>query len=282
MINMEPIVELTDGGNTTGTVRWEKYLEKDIEDYLESNSILRQFCYIYRLQNTFTANLPRATSTGLAVEIVEGAEIPAVRQVLSTVDIKVAANGTAIEMTDEAKMVDWYGDLAERELEEAKRRMLRKENSDIMTTLEAGATSSTDSYDTSLGFDDIVDAKTYLSKLFYNPDTVLVNPDEYADIVKDDDFRDYSKSNTLAPLREGTIGGRIAGLNVVEVPELTSGVVLVADMSVRPLWLVVLQELKAEAFRINDERTDKVQMWTYEKPAVLRPQAFRKINMKTS
>jgi hypothetical protein len=279
---MEPIVELATGGNTTGTVRWEKYLEKDIEDYLESNSILRQFCYIYRLQNTFTANLPKANSTGLAVEIVEGAEIPAVRQVISTVDVKVAANGTAIEMTDEAKMVDWYGDLAERELEEAKRRMLRKENSDIMTTMLAGAATSTDSYDTSLGFDDITDAKTYLRKRLYNPTTVFVNPDEYSDLVKDDDFRDYSASNTTAPLREGTVGGRIAGLDIVEIPEITEGVVLVADMSVRPVWLVVLQELKAEAFRINDERTDKVQMWTYEKPAVLKTEAIRKINMKTS
>ena len=68
----------------------------------------------------------------------------------------------------------------------------------------------------------------------------------------------------------------------MEIPELTAGTVLVADMSVRPLWLVVLQELKAEAFRINDERTDKVQMWTYEKPAILKPQAIRKINMKTA
>jgi hypothetical protein len=279
---MEPIVELATGGNATGTVRWEKYLEKDIEDYLESNSILRQFCYIYRLQNTFTANLPRANSTGMAVEIVEGAEIPAVRQVISTVDVKVAANGTAIEMTDEAKMVDWYGDLAERELEEAKARMLRKENSDIMTTMEGAAATATDSYDTSLGFDDIMDAKTYLRKQLYNPTTVFVNPDEYSDLVKDDDFKEYYKSNTTMPLREGTIGGRVAGLDVVEIPELTSGTVLVADMTARPLWLVVLQEMKAEAFRINDERTDKVQLWAYEKPAVLKPQAIRQINMKTA
>lgn len=278
---MEPIVELATGGNTTGTVRWEKYLEKDIEDYLEFNSIMRQFCYIYRISGTFTANLPKANSTGLAVEIVEGAEIPAVRQVISTVDVKVAANGTALEMTDEAKMVDWYGDLAERELEEAKRRMLRKENSDIMTTLEGGAATSTDSLAKDLAFEDIVDARTYLKLQKYNPTTVFVNPTEYADIVKDEAFRDYSQSGSTSPLREGTIGGRIAGLDVVEIPELTAGTVLVADMSVRPLWLVVLQELKAEAFRINDERTDKVQMWTYEKPAILKPQAIRKINMKT-
>jgi hypothetical protein len=150
-----------------------------------------------------------------------------------------------------------------------------------MTTLLAGAGSSTDSYeDDVFQFEDVVNSSTYLQNTIYQkPDTVFVNPIQYADIVKDERFRDYSKSNTLAPLREGTIGGQIAGLNVVTLPEIPDRTVMVAAMDKKPLWLVVLQDMKTEAFRIPDERTDKVQMWVYEKPAVLRPEALRKITI---
>lgn len=268
------------GGASSANERWEPYLEKAIEDYLESESVLRQFCTLYRLNGTYVANLPKSHSTGTAVEIVEATEIPAVRQVISTVDVKVSANGTAIEMTDEAKKMDWYGDLAAREVEEALKRMLRKENNDIIDTLVAGATSATDGLgDNVLTFEDLVDAKTYLEVNFYNPNIALVNPNQYADLVKDDMFRDFAQSGSTAPLREGTIGGNIAGLNIVVVPEVPDKTVLVMDTSVAPLWLVILQELEVESFRIPDRRMEKVQMTNYEKPAVLKPEAIRKINI---
>jgi len=267
-----------DGGTSSSQIRWEPYLEKVIEGYLESNSILRMFCEIYPLVGTYTANLPRSYSTGMAVEVVEGTEIPSVRQVLSTVDVKVTENGTAVEMTDESKMVDWYGNLAAREIDEAARRMLRKENDDIITVLLAGcAKSQAAATSGKLDFNDLVDARTYLKKIFRAADTALVNPDQYADQVKDVRFQDFSKSNTTLPLREGLIGGRIAGLNILEVPEVPSGSCIVGDFASRPLWLVLLQDLKSEAFRIPEERKDKVQMTAYEKPAVLRADALYKI-----
>lgn len=280
---MRTIDDFTDypGASSSNIIRWEPYLEKSIEGYLESNSILRQFCYIYRLNGTYTANLPRSHATGMAVEIVEGGEIPAARQVITTVDVKVTANGTAIELTDESKMVDWYGDLAAREVEEAAKRMLRKENNDIITTLNGAAVTTVETINSGyLDFEDILDSKTALRKTFYNPDTLLVAPDEYIDIVKDDRFLDFSQSNSLAPLREGTIGGRVAGINVVEVPEITAGTAYMVDFSASPLWLVVLQDMQVESFRIPDRRMDKVQMYCYEKPAVLKPEAIRKITLK--
>jgi HK97 family phage major capsid protein len=280
---MQNINNFAGGGTTSGIVRWEPILYKVIEGYLESNSVLRSLCYIHRISNTLTANIPRSESSGTAVEIVEGMEIPSARQVIGTVDIKVSANGTAIQMSDEAKMLDWYGDLAERELTEAAKRMLRKENTDIMNTLVAGASTSVESADVGvLGIDDLLDCKTYMRKAFLNPDVVYVNPDEYAGFVKLEEFRDFSQSGTTLPLREGVIGGRIVGLNILEIPEIPSGTAIMEDTSKNSLWLVLLQDLQSEAFRIPDERTDKVQMWTYEKPAVLRPEALRKMTVKVA
>ena len=280
---MQQINNFAGGGTTSGAVRWEPELYKVIQGYLESNSVLRQLCYIHRISNTLTANIPRSESSGIAVEIVEGMESPAARQVIGTVDIKVSANGTAIQMSDEAKLLDWYGDLAARELEEAAKRMLRKENLDIMNTLVAGAATSVETDEIGImGIDDLLDSSTYMKKEYLNPDVVYVNPDEYSGFVRLKEFRDFSQSGTTLPLREGVIGGRIVGLNILEIPEIPSGTAIMSDTSKAPLWLVILQDLQTEAFRIPDERSDKVQMWTYEKPAVLRPEALRKITVKTS
>lgn len=279
---MEPIGNFAEetGGSSSGNIRWEPQLEKNIIQYLELNSKMRQFCQMYRLNGTLTANLPKNSPTGMAVEIVEGTEIPAVRTVISTVDVKVSGNGTAVEWTDESKMLDWYGDLAGRELEEAAKRMLRKENTDILNTFVAGAGYSMNTEnDDYIAFEDIMDAKTYLKKALQVPDTVFVGPDQYAELVKSDDFRQYYQSASTAPLREGTVGGTVAGLNVVEMMEMPDNTALVADMSKKPVWLVVFQDMQVEQFRINDERTDKVQMWLYEKPAVLKPEAYVKITV---
>ncbi len=279
---MKTIAELA-GASSSGNIRWEPLLLKVVEGYLESNSIFRQFCKIFPLENTYTANIPRSFSTGEAVEIVEGMEIPAVRQVLSTVDVKVTANGTAFEISDEAKRLNFYGDLVASELEEAMKRMLRKENQDIVNTLAgaSGTVTADVEEDGLLQFSDIVDLRVKMEGNPYwaQPNLMLISPERYADLVKDDMFVDFSQSNTLSPLREGTVGGNIAGINVVPIPEI-QGFGYMMDMSQNPLWLVVLQDVVAEAFRLHDNRTEKVQITSYQKPAVLKPHAIGKLDMK--
>jgi hypothetical protein len=278
---MKTLEEFAQASTTSGQIRWEPYLEKAIDGYMESKSILRQLCYIYRLNGTYTANIPRNYATGNAVEIVEGMEIPSVRQVLSTVDVKVSANGTAIEISDESKMLDWYGDLAARELEEALKRMLRKENTDIINTL-SGASAIDAETDTSgsLAFEDILDLKVKMEGTPYwaEPKVLLVGPTDYATLVKDAQFVDYSQSNTTDPLRKGTVGGQIAGIDLVQIPEITDYAYMM-DMSQNPLWLVLLQDIQAEAFRIPDQRKEKVQITQYQKPAVLKPNAIGKLDI---
>lgn len=281
---MKTLEEFAAGGSSSGNIRWEPYLSKEIVQYVESKSILRQFCSIYRLNGTYTANIPKNYSTGLAVEITEGAEIPAVRQILGTVDVKVKAMGTAIQMSDESKVLDWFGNLVARELEEAAKRMLRKENQDILDVLLAGAGDGTDGQgDDVLIFEDILDAAVTMKNANYSyPDIAIMNPVQAADLVKDERFLVYSGSNSTLPYKEGTIGGRIAGVNVVELPEVPAKTVIMMDTSTQPLWLVVLQDLKFEQFRIPDIRSDKIQLTAYQAPAVLRPESIYTITVKAS
>ncbi|HOP32980.1 MAG TPA: P22 phage major capsid protein family protein [Candidatus Hydrothermia bacterium] len=271
---MQSIEEFS--GITSSKIRWEPYLEKMILEEIEALSNLRDICFPYRISGTFTANIPKSQSTGKAVEAVEATEIPAVRQVISTADVKVVANATAIEFSDEAEIVDLYGDLMERELKEAAKRMVRKENEDIINTLIAGAGSQTNGLYTQITYEDITYAKAYLRKQGINPDTVLVGPDEYAQLLNDVRVLTLSDTNEQA-YNEGRLNARIAGMRLVEVPEMPPKTVIVMDTSVNPLWLVLLDDMKVEAFRDYDRRTKKVQMIAYEKPAVLRPEAIRKI-----
>lgn len=278
---MKTLEEFAAGGSSTGVVRWEPILEKQIVQYVESNSVLRDLCRIYPLTGSFVASIPKNYSTGSAVEVVEGAEIPSVRQVLGTVNVTVSENGTAFQFTDESKLLDWYGDLIQRELVEAAKRMLRKENTDIMDTFVAGAATSTNGQGDNVAvYEDAMDAKTYLeSTYFLNADTLFVNPVEYGDLVKDSRFILYSGSNSTAPYRDGTLGGDVAGLNVVKLPEVPAKTLIVAAMSEQPLWLVVFQEIQIETFRIPDRRSTKVQLTAYVKPAVLKPEAIRLVNI---
>ena len=269
------------GSGTTGNIRWEPQLEKKIVKYVESNSVLRDLCRIYPLTGSFVASIPKSFSTGRAVEVVEGTEIPSVRQVLGTVTVTVSENGTAFQFTDETKLLDWFGDYVERELEESAKRMLRKENFDILVTLEAGAKGTATGVGNNVAtYEDLIDASTYMEQnYFIVPDTVFVNPKEYSDLVKDSRFVLYSGSNSTAPYRDGTLGGTVAGLNVVKLPEVSSKTMIVAAMKESPLWLVVFQEIIIEPFRIPDIRSTKVQLTAYVKPAVLNLEAIRKISI---
>lgn len=276
---MEPITNFAaDGGYTSSDIRWEKYLEKKIMTYIESSSVLRNHVFVYPLPiNTFSIRIPRNYTTGSAVEVAEGSEIPVVRQVTDSFDLSVSKYGTGAEMTDEAKEVDWLGILGQAQVEEASKRMLRKENSDIMTVLLAGVTQSGGAgTGGTLKIEDIVAAKTYLIKKFYNPDVLFVNPDQYADLQIDDRFINYSRSGTTQTLREGVVG-RIEGIDLIVLPEMTSGTAIMMDRSVRPLWLVERQGIKAEKYRDSKRQLDGFTLSRWEKPAMVKGEACYKI-----
>jgi N4-gp56 family major capsid protein len=275
---MEKIEAFADGGVTSGDIRWEPYLERRIMEYIESNSVLREFCFVYPMPiNTFTVRIPRNYATGLAVEVAEGSEIPVVRQVTDSFDLTVTKYGTGGEMTDEAKETDWLGILGQAQIDEAAKRMLRKENADIMTVLLAGIGSSQSATTAgTLKVEDIVLCKTELIKRFYNPDILIVNPDQYADLQVDERFIDASRSGSTQTLREGVVG-RVSGLDLVILPEMPSGTAVMMDSSVNPLWLVERQGARSAQYRNERRQVSGFVTYRWAKPAMVRGAATRKI-----
>lgn len=275
---MEQIEVFAEGGVTSGQIRTEPYLERKIMKYIESKSVLRNICFVYPMPlNTFSVRIPRDYATGLATEVAEGTEIPVVRQVTDSFDLSVIKYGTGAEMTDEAKETDWLGILGQAQVEESAKRMLRKENADIMTVLEAGfPNSGAAGTSGTLKLEDVVAAKVYLQKKFYNPDVLLVNPDQYADLQVDERFIDASRSGTTQTLREGVVG-RVSGIDLIVIPELTAGTAIMMDTSVNPLWLVERQGVRIGRYRNERRQVDGFVMTRWAKPAMVRNQAGYKI-----
>jgi len=279
---MQDIERFIDGGFTTGDIRWEPYLEKRIMEYIETNTILRQYCMIYPLaQNTWTVKIPRDYPTGMAVEISEGSEIPRVKQTADSFELSVIKYGTGGEMTDESKETDWLGILGQKQIDEAGRRMFRKLNNDIATVMQTGYGIHIVSAEVGkVKYEDFVALKTEMIKRDMNPTVVLCAPDRYADLQVDQMFVDASRSGSDQTLREGVVG-RISGMDIVVVPELPAGLLLMMDPALDPVWLVERQGVRIARDRDEERQIDSFYMTAWAKPAVVRPTALGAIVLKT-
>ncbi len=272
---MEDISYFAEGGYSTGDIRWEPYLEQRIQEYIEEESVLRNYVFVYPLpQNTFTIKIPRNYPTGMAVEISEGSEIPRVRQPTDMFELSVVKYGTGGEMTDEAKETDWLGILGDAQIQEAARRMLRKETADIINVMLAGYGTAVEAQESgTLAYEDVVRLKTLMIKANASPDVLFVSPDEHASLLIDDRFVDVSASGSDQTLREGVIG-RVSGLDVVMVPELPSGTAIMmetSDSADNPVWLVERQDVKIERDRDPERQVDMFFLTAWKKPVVIRP-----------
>lgn len=275
---MQDINYFAEGSTSTGDIRWEPYLEKKIMEYIEQESILRNYVFDYPLpQNTFVVKIPRNYPTGAAVEVSEGSEIPRVRMPTDTFELSVVKYGTGGEMTDEAKETDWLGILGREQIDEAARRLLRKENNDIVNVMMTAPQTILPTTGT-LGYENIVDLKTKMIKLQTNPDVLFVAPDNYAQLEKDQQFLAASHFGDGVLFKEGVVG-RVSGLDVVMVPEIPKDVVLMMDTSLKPVWLVRRQGVRIGRMRDEERQVDSFFLTMWEKPAAVRPQALGMITI---
>lgn len=275
---MQDINYFAEGSTSTGDIRWEPYLEKKIMEYIEQESILRNYVFDYPLpQNTFVVKIPRNYPTGAAVEVSEGSEIPRVRMPTDTFELSVVKYGTGGEMTDEAKETDWLGILGREQIDEAARRLLRKENNDIVNVMLTAPQTILPTT-TSLTYEDIVDLKTEMIKLQTNPDVLFVAPDNYAQLEKDQEFLAASHFGDGTLFKEGVVG-RVSGLDVVMVPEIPKDVALMMDTSLKPVWLVRREGVRIGRMRDEERQVDSFFLTMWEKPAVVRSQALGMITI---
>ena len=86
------------GGVVVHNQRWDPELSKDIIEYIETHSDFRKFVRTVPTQS-YVINLPRKWHAGIAVEVVEGSEIPKARDVYDAISINLRQNGTGINAT---------------------------------------------------------------------------------------------------------------------------------------------------------------------------------------
>ena len=274
--------EFAGGGVVVHNQRFDPELSDDVIEFIETHSDFRQFVRPISTQS-YVINLPRKWHSGIAVEVVEGSEIPKARDVYDAISINLRQNGTGIRMTDEEQdMMGFDDNYFQTEATRASERLLKKENDDIATVLLAGAAYNLiTSTNTTLKFDDILTAKTEMIESPYgvDPDLVLMSHRSYADLVRDPEFKTYSQSGISGVVQSGDIGMMIDGMRIVIIPEVGDNVYLI-DTSKDPIVLVQKDGVKVESYRLNATREDVLDLTIYEKPAVLRPDAITKITIK--
>lgn len=263
------------GGVTTGDQRWDPEFSTTLIEYLERESDFRQFCKVVQTKS-FAQVLPIKYSRGIAVEVVEGAEIPKQHNVYDSITVNVKQNGTGIRMTDEEQMMmAWEDNIFQKEAMEAMRRLLKKENQDISAVLLAGAGITFSGTPTKLEWEDIIDFKTDMEDQQYivEPKIIVMSSQSYNDLVKDPKFRDYSQSGIGGVLQSGEVGRTVADMQIITIPEVGDAVYLI-DTALDPLWLVQLGQVQTEVYRLSETREDVLDITLYSKPAILRPDAI--------
>lgn len=273
--------EFAGGGVVVHNQRFDPELSDDVIEYIETHSDFRQFVRPIPTQS-YVITLPRKWHAGIAVEVVEGSEIPKARDVYDAISINLRQNGTGIRMTDEEQdMMGFDDNYFQTEATRASERLLKKENDDIATVLLAGAAYNLiASSNTTLKFDDILTAKTEMLENPYgvDPDLVLMSHRSYADLVRDPEFKTYSQSGISGVVQSGDVGMMIDGMRIMIIPEVGDNVYLI-DTSKDPIVLVQKDGVKVESYRLNETREDVLDLTVYEKPAVLRPDAITKITI---
>ena len=153
------LADFAGGGVVVHNQRWDPELSDDVIEFIETNSDFRQFVRTIPTQS-YVINLPRKWHAGIAVEIVEGSEIPKARDVYDTLSLNLRQNGTGIKMTDEEqKLMGFDSNYFATEAQRATDRLLKKENDDIATVLLAGAGYNViASSNNTLKFDDVLTA----------------------------------------------------------------------------------------------------------------------------
>lgn len=277
----KPIAEFAGGGAVVHDNRFDPELSEDIIQYIETESDFRQFVKVIST-DTYVINLPRKWAAGIAVEIVEGSEIPKARDVFDVLTINLRQIGTGIKMTDEEqKMMGFDNNYFATEGRRATERLLKKENDDIAATLLGGAAYNiVPATKSTLTFDDIVTAKTEMQENPYgiNPNVILMSPRSYADLLRDDEFKTYSNSAIPQVVIKGDIGMIVDGMQIHIIPEVGDNVYLI-DTDLNPIVLVQMDSVHTETYRLHETREDVLDLTLYEKPAVLRPDAISKITI---
>jgi len=111
----------------------------------------------------------------------------------------------------------------------------------------------------SFTYEDMVAAKTNMRSNKIEADVCVMNPDEYADILTDDNFIDASKYGAREALLNGEVG-QAAGLKILVTTAIPSGTVLYLATK-RAGWYVLKRNIDLK--RKESQETDAYKFYFY-------------------
>lgn len=111
----------------------------------------------------------------------------------------------------------------------------------------------------SFKYEDIIAAKTTVRSNKIQADVMVINPDEYADILLDSRFVDSSQYGSREPILNGEVG-QIAGLKVLVTTAIPSGTALFLATS-RAGWYVLKRNIDVK--RKESQETDSYKFYFY-------------------
>jgi len=195
----------------------------------------------------------------VAYSVSEGQAIPESELAYSTVEITPAKVGVRATITQEA--IDGTElDVIRDSIEEAGEALANKEDTELLNKLltftnwenvsVAPETTGT------LSYNDAVKARTKVLVAKYQPNTLVVHPDEEADLLKDAKFIDASQYGAREPILNGEIG-KFAGLKVLVTQNMPAGKAIVMDTT-RTAWMAIKRDLQLKRF--DNAEKDRVEL----------------------
>lgn len=277
-----------------GYYRNNNYIEPGIIKFLEDESALRQFFVPKKMQGVLSKTYIVEREEGIAVQIVGNAEVPRAEDVRRRFTVNLHRNATGYKITDDDKKINrddpgWES----RKMEAALRRLLKKENKDIMDCFFAAARTvtsltSSDDFDVEAIGETVADMITYARSntqgyMMLEPDAILMPYSMFIELQRDPKFRFIPEiyqnllinatlnGSSNRGILYGDTGQVVQGLRIITVNELTNTAIII-DSQKDAFWLCEDEEPRINAYRDDEHISDIVDIRHDEAPVCVFPE----------
>jgi len=210
-------------------------IQRQIEEAARANLVAMQVVKVNRdlIGSPARSLIVGTRGTITAASVSEGSTITLVNPTYTPATLTPTKFGIAVEITTET-INAFHFDIINDYLAEAGYAMAKYLDTAIIVAMEAstvwnyaGATVTATTTGV-LSYDDIVSAVAAVRGQNWNPDTILINPAQQQDLLKDTKFINSSAYGGREPILNGELG-RMAGLKVLVSTQVASGSALVFD-----------------------------------------------------
>lgn len=277
-----------------GYYRNNNYIEPGIIKFLEDESALRQFFVPKKMQGVLSKTYIVEREEGIAVQIAGNAEVPRAEDVRRRFTVNLHRNATGYKITDDDKKINkddpgWES----RKMTAALRRLLKKENKDIMDCFFAAARTVTslgsgDAFDVAAIGETVADMITYARSntqgyMMLEPDAILMPYSMFIELQRDPNFRFIPEiyqnllinatldGSSNRGILYGDTGQVVQGLRIITVNELTNTAIII-DSQKDAFWLCEDEEPRITAYRDDEHISDIVDIRHDEAPVCVFPE----------